>query len=161
MRQSIFLITALLSLAWVSPALAADDDVILKLTAMKEIIVKNKEGKDIIKHVKPEVMTPGDIVVYTLSFANEGKKAKDDVVINDPISAELAYIAGSATGPGTTISFSADGKSFAPEGQVKIKGSDGKMRLADTSEYRHIRWTLNGKLAAGKEGHGSFKARVK
>ncbi|RME06115.1 MAG: DUF11 domain-containing protein, partial [Bacteroidetes bacterium] len=87
--RSLFILPLVLMLGWSIPAQAAD--VVLKLTAMKEIIVKDKDGKDIVKHVKPEVMTPGDVVVYTLTFANEGKQPKDDVVINDPIAPELAY----------------------------------------------------------------------
>jgi len=160
MHKSLLILTALLSLAWISPAMAAGD-ISLKLTAMKEIIVQDKDGRDIVKHVKPEVMTPGDVVVYTVTFANEGKQAKDDVVINDPIHPDIAYIEGSATGPGTSITFSVDGKTFGKEGELKVEDENGDMRIAEAAEYRHIRWTLNGALAAGKEGRGSFRARVK
>jgi len=54
-----------------------------------------------------------------------------------------------------------DGKHFASADKLMVKGDDGKIRLAGVDEYHHVRWTLIKKLAAGKKGSVSFKARVK
>ncbi len=153
-----FLLGAALGMA--QPALAAGD-VSLSLTAKKEITLVAKDGKKTRKLVEPKATTPGDVIVYLLEYRNKGGKAKEHVVITDPIPQATAYIAGSATGAGAEILFSVDGKHFAPEGKVRIKGADGKQRPADPADYRYIRWKLKKPLAPGKSGTASFKVRVK
>ncbi len=158
MRILLFALIAA-SLAWAAPA-RADEPVQLTLVAKKEVLVKSKDGKTERKLIEPKAVAPGDVIVYLLSFRNTGNKPKENVTINDPIPANTIYLAGSATGPGAEILFSVDGKHFAPEGKVTVT-ENGEKRLADPSEYRHIRWRLKHPLAPGKAGQASFRVKVK
>jgi len=159
MKKNLFIIAAFMVAVWATPALAADD-VVLSLTAQEEVIVTDKKGDKTIKHVKPDHIEPGDIVLYTIRYNNKGKKSVDSIVINDPIPANTVYIADSATGKATSITFSVDGKHFAAADKLMVK-EDDKLRLARSDEYQHVRWLLTKSLAAGKQGSVSFKARVK
>ena len=160
MKKSLLIVASLMAAVWVTPALAAGD-VELKLSALEEITVVDKQGKKVVKHVKPDHIEPGDVVFYSITYHNKGKKAVEHIVINDPIPENTVYIAGSARGEGAEITFSVDGKHFAPADKLMVKGEDGKMRPARSDEYHHVRWRLTASLGAGEQGSVSFKARVK
>jgi len=159
MKNNLFVIIAFMVAVWATPALAADD-VVLSLTAQEEVTVIDKKGNKTVKLVVPEHIEPGDVVLYSITYNNKGKKAVDSIVINDPIPANTVYIADSATGNATDITFSVDGKHFAAADKLMVKDDD-KLRLARIDEYHHVRWLLTKSLAAGKQGLVSFKVRVK
>jgi len=141
-------------------ALAAND-ILLQLQAEEEIIVKNSQGKLVHKRIAADKIEPGDVIVYTMTYHNQGDAAADQLVINDPIPKDTVYIAGSANTKHAVVTFSLNGKHFASAKQLMVSLKNGKKRLARVDEYRHIRWTLVSALAAGKKGKVSFKARVK
>jgi len=159
MKKNLFIITAFMVAVWATPALAADD-VVLSLTAQEEVIVTDKSGNKTVKLVVPDHIEPGDIVLYSITYNNKGKKSVDSIVINDPIPENTVYIADSATGKATDITFSVDGKHFAAADKLMVK-EDNKMRLARSDEYHHVRWTLVSSVPAGGKGSVGFKARVK
>ncbi len=100
-------------------------------------------------------------MVYTITFANTGSQAADGIKIVDPIPEQMRYVADSAFGPGTTITFSADGgQTFAPADEVMV-GSDGSSRVATASEYTHIQWVFNSPLEPGAQAYAQFKAVLK
>lgn len=156
---------AVLSLLLLVPVQAmAAGGVELKTVAEVEVTVKNAQGKEELRRVEAALanVAPGDAVIFSTSYENLGDQPATDVVITNPMPEHMLYVGGSAEGRGTRIELSVDnGKTFAPEGRLKVKDAAGKERPATAADYTHIRWTIEGSLAKGAKGGVSFRAKVK
>ena len=120
-------------------------------------------GADETTLVPADRAIPGDELVYTITFTNNGAKAVDagSVVVTNPIPAELEYLPGTAFGAGTTVSFSTDGgKTFAEPNRLTAV-VDGATVAAPVTAYTTIRWTFAPALAPGASSTVSFHARLK
>ena len=81
------------------------------------------------------------------------------MVITNPVPEHMNYKGGSAAGEGMAITFSIDGgNSYDRPENLKVKNTDGKERIAEPSEYTHIRWVLNGSIQPGEGGEVIFRA---
>ena len=90
---------------------------------------------------------PGGIVTYTLAYTAGGTAPSYGITIVDPIPANTDYVAGSAAGASTAITFSHDGG-------VTYDASE-------TAPVTHIRWQRTSPLAPGGSGTTSFQAAVR
>lgn len=141
---------------------AADGAIKVASIAQVEVEVVGKDGKKTLKRIPVEKAVPGTEVIYTNTFENTGNKAASDIAINNPVPNHSEYVGGSAYGKDCEIRFSVDGgKTFAVAENLKVKGADGKERIALPKEYTHIHWTYKGQLAAGKSGEVGFRAAIK
>jgi uncharacterized repeat protein (TIGR01451 family) len=131
--------------------------IVLKSTAEVEQEVVNAKGEKSTKLVPLTKVVPGVEVIWTITANNVCKQASENVAINDPVPEHMAYVANSAMGPGTDITFSLDGKTFGTAEQLTVK-VDGAQRQARADEYRHIRWVLRNSLAPGAQAFGRFRA---
>ena len=155
MRTLLFIFA--LSLSLISFARA---EVTLKNVAEKEIEVTTADGKKTKKRVPITNATPGQEVIYTTTFANDGSKPAANVAITNPVPEHTAYVGGSAFGANAEITFSIDGgKTYATADKLIVK-KDGVERLALPSEYTHIRWSYKVELAAGQSSEVGFKTQV-
>jgi uncharacterized repeat protein (TIGR01451 family) len=96
-----------------------------------------------------ELVVPGDELRYTITFVNQGPEPVDagSIVITNPLPEGTEYLPGTATGPDTLISFSADGEKFAPD-------------AAAAAEVRAIRWSFQPALAPGDSSSVAFEVRL-
>lgn len=144
---------------------AADKGVIeLRSVSEIDVTVTNDKGEKEVKRVEAAKanVTPGEAVIFTTYYSNNGKEAASDIVINNPMPEYMLYVDGTAEGAGTRIEFSVDnGKSYGMPESLKVKDEKGKERTAIASDYTHIRWTLSKPLAPGGKGSVSFRAKVK
>lgn len=139
----------------------ASGNIEFKNIAEVEIETKSADGKVEKKRVPVQKAVPGSVVIYTSTFKNIGAKPAGNININNPVPANTTLVAASAYGEGMDISYSADGgKTWAAADQVKLKGADGKERPAGISEFTHIKWSLRGALAPGKQGEAGFRVVV-
>jgi uncharacterized repeat protein (TIGR01451 family) len=127
-------------------------------SVQKEEVTVDESGEPASKLVEANTVVPGDRVIYTITFRNTSEEAAENVVITNPISESLTYVAGSAFGPGTIIEFSVDGgQTYAPADQLTIT-EDGETRSAHPGDFTHIRWVMQNELAAGAQGTARFAA---
>lgn len=140
-------------------------NLVLKLTAQKEVIVKDEEGKTRIDYLEVEKTDPGDVLKYTILYTNAGVAEARGAVIVDPLPAGTTYVGNSAEGKDTEISFSIDGKAFEapPMLKYKVKEPDGteKELVATPEMYTHIKWKLKKLVPPGTSGTANFKVKVK
>lgn len=156
-------LTLLIFLTLSSFALAAAG-IELKSTAQTDIIVKNAKGEKEVVRVEAASanILPGDTIIFSTHYVNQGEKPATDIVITNPMPEHMLYLDGTAEGKGARIEFSADqGKSYASAGKLKVKDSEGRDRSANAADYTHIRWIIEGALEKGAKGSVSFKAKVK
>jgi hypothetical protein len=79
--------------------------------------------------------------------------------ITSPVPADLRYVHGSASGPGSAVLFSVDnGRTFGRPDELTLALPDGGTRLADAADYTHVRWILEAPLAAGAAGVARYRA---
>jgi uncharacterized repeat protein (TIGR01451 family) len=138
----------------------AQDESHLDVTTVvqKEEVTVNAAGERETQLVPAETVVPGERVVYTITFRNVGEESADDIVITNPIDANLTYVDGSAFGPGTEIQFSVDGgNSFAAAAELRVV-DDGVERPANATDFTHVRWVMQNDLAAGAQGTARFTA---
>ncbi len=126
-----------------------------------EIIVTNEDGSQTLKREPAKLVTPGDRLVYTLNYLNEGAEPANGIVLVMPVPAEVLFQEGSADRAGARASFSADGgKTYSPRADLTIVLVEGS-RLAQSADITHIRWHLETPVAPGGQNSLSFKAVLK
>jgi uncharacterized repeat protein (TIGR01451 family) len=127
-------------------------------TVQKEVVVETEDGERVTQLVTAESAIPGERIHYTITFENVGDDSAENIVITNPISDSLTYVAGSASNGDMKVEFSADGgKTFDLASELKIV-DDGNERPATTKDYTHVRWAMQSELEVGAKGSASFAA---
>jgi uncharacterized repeat protein (TIGR01451 family) len=141
-----------------SQAFAADPGcIVLKSVAEVEQDIVNDKGEKSKKLVPVQKAVPGVEVIWTVTAQNTCKQPSEKVTINNAVPAHMTYVSNSAVGPGSDISYSVDGKTFASTDQLTVV-DNGASRPARSDEYHHIRWVLKDPLAPGAQAMARFRA---
>ena len=153
---------ALLSIISLPAWAMAQDTLLLTMKSMQEIEVTGKNGKKQKQLVPAAKVVPGSEVIYVITYKNAGDKPADKAVISNAVPKELIYKGGSASGKNAKFEVSVDGgASYGALPSLKVVGADGKTRPAQPADVTHLRWSLVGAVAPGKEGTVSYKADLK
>lgn len=148
---------AAIACAFVSQAFAQEGCIELKTVAQVEKEVVNDQGEKSTELVEAGRVVPGTVVVWTVTAQNVCKQPSDGVTINNAVPEHMTLVPNSAIGPGSDITFSLDGKQFAPAGQLTV-AENGATRPARAEEIKHIRWQLKASLQPGASAFGRFRA---
>jgi uncharacterized repeat protein (TIGR01451 family) len=135
--------------------------VVVKQVAEIEQEVVNEKGERVKRLAPAAQVVPGSEVVWTVTASNVCDKPADNVAINNPVPQHMQYVADSAMGPGTEISYSIDGKRYGAPDVLTVKEADGTTRAARADEYSHIRWVFKNPLQPGAVAFARFRATVK
>lgn len=161
MRTSFIAFALVIQLA-VAPAVAQQNPILVKNVAETEVEIKNPQGVVEKRRVPLDKATPGTEVIYTTTFTNQGSKPAGNIAITNPLPNDTTYVAGSAFGDNTDITFSIDGgKTYAAPEKLRVKTAEGRERAALPSEYTHIRWAYRGELVPAKTGAAGFRTVIK
>jgi uncharacterized repeat protein (TIGR01451 family) len=137
------------------------DPLTVKAIAEVELPVQ-EHGRETTKLVSADRVVSGDAVIYTLEIRDMGPTSVRKPVVTYAIPEHMVYLADSAVGPGTEVSYSIDnGRSFDAPEALKINEPNGESRLAKAADYTHIRWQLKNALKANSVAFVRFRARVK
>lgn len=153
-------VAALAALA--APALAAPR-IAISIAQFREV-VETRDGVRTTRMVPATSVSPGDVVEYVLTYENRGDAAARDANVDDAIPKGTTYVAGSASGEGAEITFSADGgRTFAPAVrltyELRLPSGAVERRVATPAEYTHVRWTLKS-VPPGASGKVAFRVKV-
>ena len=123
-----------------------------------------KDNKWSVQRVPALTTQRDDILVYTITYTNEGRGAAIDAVIVDPLPDGTVYLLNSATGENSEITCSVDGGRYfqPPPAKFTVQKPDGSIeeKIAPPEQYTHIRWTVRKPVLPGKSGELSFKVIV-
>lgn len=143
----------------VAPAVAAQDTLELRNAVYQEVDVVDADGTMHRERVPAAKVVPGTEVIYVITYHNVGKQPATEVVITNPIPAELAYRPEQGPGPSAAPEVSVDaGKSWGALAKLTVKGDDGKPRAAQGSDVTHVRWMLSKPVKPGEQGSVSYRA---
>ena len=130
-------------------------------SVQRMITIGSEDGTEQVAFVSAEAVTPGERVLYTISYANEGDDPAANVKLVMPVPAEVAYVENSARGDGARIAYSVDGgQTFSPRGDLTIT-VDGESRMALAEEITHIRWTFTDAIEPGVTGDVGYVGLLK
>jgi uncharacterized repeat protein (TIGR01451 family) len=140
---------------------AAPDPV--EVRAIAEVESRMVEhGREVRKLLPADRVVSGDWIIYTLEVRNTAPTAIRNPTVIYPVPEHMSYVADSAVGPATEVSFSVDGgHSFDVPENLKLQDADGQRRLAAAAEYTHNRWQLKHGLKGNSVAFVRFRARVK
>ena len=83
------------------------------------------------------------------------------MVIENAVPEHMIYVADSAMGPGTAITYSLNGRDFVNQSELTVKDADGKTRPAHTEEIKSIRWVVGTAIAPSSMAFARYRAKVK
>jgi len=151
-------IAAILACSFGSQAFAQERGcIVLKSVAEQEKEVVNAKGEKTRQLVAASKIVPGMEVVWTVTASNICKVPSEKVTINNPVPEHMSYVANSAFGAGSDITYSLDGKTFAAPAELSVT-ENGARRQARADEYRHIRWVFRSPLQPGASAVARFRA---
>lgn len=153
------ILAALLALAAPAAALAAGPEhVTIASHAFVEHAKPGPGGRSVMVREEPKVVTPGDRLVFELSYKNVGAEPATGFVITDPIPAAVAFAGDETAG----AIFSVDGgRTWGPLAALRVAQPNGGSRAAGLSDVTHIRWVFARPIPAGAAGSVSFRGVVK
>jgi uncharacterized repeat protein (TIGR01451 family) len=120
-------------------------------------VVKADGSKTVILE-KPNLVTPGDNLVFVVRYKNIGAATASNFVVTNPLPAAVAF---DGTSDGLEIVSIDGGKSWGFLSALRVKKADGTVRPALRSDVTHIKWNLNQPLTAGAEGKLIFRGVVR
>lgn len=148
---------ALIALFAAAPAAAAGD-VSLASEVLVERVKQEADGRTVTVREKPGVVTPGDKLVFLLSYRNTGDAAAEGFVVTNPIPDAVAFAGADSAG----AVFSVDGgKSWGALQALQVARPDGTSRPAAPADVTHVRWSFAEAIPAGKDGQLSFRGVVR
>lgn len=133
----------------------------LKTIAETEQEYLDARGQKATRLVPAAKVVPGDEVIWTITAKNVCSKPADRIVIANPVPAEMSYVANSAMGVGTDITYSLDGKDFKASTALTVTDASGVSRSARADEFRAVRWTYPSAFAPGATSFVRYRAIVR
>jgi uncharacterized repeat protein (TIGR01451 family) len=138
-------------------AVAANADSAASALAIRAIAEVEINGK-----LQPaDRVVSGDQIYYSLEVRNTGAVSLAPPTVTYPIPAHVRYLADSAVGPGSQVSYSVDGVRFDTPENLTVLGPDGRPRTAAAADYTQIRWQLKRRLKGNSVAFVRFRAVVK
>jgi uncharacterized repeat protein (TIGR01451 family) len=119
--------------------------------------VRAADGSTAIKLVPARKVAPGSKVIVSLSYRNTGAQPIANLVLADPVPANLIY---RGSHGGIAPELSTDGRSFGPLETLRVTGPAGA-RPAQAADIRQVRWRLPMPVKPGASGQVSFEAELR
>lgn len=143
---------------WSAPGLASSEFIKLRTQVFQEREVVAADGLRRVQRVPAENMSSGSEVIYEVGYSNTGPRPAQ-VVITNPLPAELVYQSYTARAVGAQLEVSVDrGVSFGVLGKLQVAGEDGRPRAAQATDITHVRWKTARPVKPGEAGYVSLRA---
>lgn len=142
----------------------------MNLSAQKQFLQRDAQGQQKVTWQSLEdkvTVQPGDVIRYTLKGENRSDRSVKNLVFNQPIPKQTAYILNSATvsqNNGANITYSIDnGKTFVEKPVVKVKQANGKIATipAPAEAYTHIRWNFGDAVSPKAMMNATYQVKVR
>jgi uncharacterized repeat protein (TIGR01451 family) len=155
------LFTLLLS---ASISVLAQPKISVSMTAEKEV-VEVVNGKQVAKRIPAKTAGPGQMLIFTLQYKNDGNEKATNVKVDNPIPDNTVYVVGSGIGKNSKMLFSIDGgKTYKQPSLLTYEETlpDGKKikKQASPEQYTHVRWVIS-EIPPGNQGTVGFQVKMK
>ncbi len=146
------------ALASVTPSLALAQSSPVHLTGdvkVDKVVVEN--GKETHVLVDPNLVVPGDKLVFSTSYHNSSTQPVTNFVVTNPLPGAVKL---APEGADQLVVSVDGGATYGPLATLKVKGADGATRPATADDVTHVRWVL-ARIAPGGKGTLSYHAIVR
>jgi uncharacterized repeat protein (TIGR01451 family) len=150
------ILAAVLLITFAVPAAAAAQERPIKLQSDVKLVRQAQQG-EAPELVEPEGVVPGDTLVFTTSYRNEGTGAVSDFVIVNPVPADLVLTDEAATATEVSVD---GGAHWGRLAALKVVKDGSEERTATADDITHMRWVFSS-VAPNQTGEVQFSARVR
>lgn len=159
MKLFVQLVAASLAFAVPAVPVAAQDQQPITLVGDVKLVKTSTDdtGATTTELVAPEVIVPGDRLLFVTSYTNSGAEEVTDFVVTNPLP-EAVRLADDAD-PDLTVSVDG-GETWGTLEALTVTGEDGAAQPASQSDVTHIRWTL-ATVPAGASGELTYPAIIR
>lgn len=117
----------------------------------------DEAGNPVVKLVEPDVIVPGDRLIFGTDYANNGAEAVQNFVVTNPLPGAVR-LAGDAD---ADLTVSVDGgTTWGKLSALTVAQEDGTTRAATHDDVTHVRWTL-AIIAPGEGGRLEYPAVIR
>ena len=149
----------LMLMALLLPAVAhAADGVSLVSQVLVERTETAPDGRSVVTRAEPDVVTPGDRLVFVLSYRNGGPEPAEGFVLTNPVPDSVAFAGTDDAGAVVSVD---GGRTWGALNSLTVAQADGTSRPAELADVTHIRWTFAQAVPSGGAGELSFRGVVK
>ncbi len=155
-------------IAFATPAKAQSGEsrkVALSSTAMIEQVVVGADGKEsiVLKQPSEVIITPGDKVIFTLSYQNNGTLPATAFRAVNPMPAPIQFLSVAEEWAEVSVD---GGNSWGKLAALTVttKSADGAgdvTRAATIEDVTHVRWVFTDPIAPGDKGTLTYRGMVK
>jgi len=146
-------------LAFLLPSAAlAQNQVALTSEVLVERTTTDASGVARVSLEAPGVVTPGDRLVFVLSYRNNGTAPASDFVVSNPIPDSVSF--DGAESPGAVYSIDG-GRTWGALAALSVRNADGSSRPATLADVNSVQWRLAQPISAGSGGELRFRGIVK
>jgi uncharacterized repeat protein (TIGR01451 family) len=107
---------------------------------------------------QPGVVTPGDRLVFVLSYRNNAASPATDFVVTNPIPESVSYVGAESAGAVLSVD---GGQNWGELASLSVRNADGTSRPATAADVTHVRWRIAQPIPAGGQGELRFRGVVK
>lgn len=137
--------------AWAAPAqVTLQGDVKLEKT-----VVENGASTHVL--VTPQKVVPGDHLVFSTAYHNNGSSAVDHFVVTNPLPKGVSYASEGSESSEVSVD---GGKTWGQLAALTVSDGKGAQRAAQAADVTHVRWTV-AVIAPGATGAVSYHAVVR
>lgn len=154
--QAVFGIFAMACAAIAAP-LAAQQPLQLKTDVKAVKSIENDDGTTVTALVDPEIVVPGDRVIFGTEYANSGTEPVENFIVTNPLPAAVRLAADAD--PALVVSVDG-GKTWGALAELQVMQDGAVPRAAGPEDVTHIRWTL-AVVAPGESGRLEYPAIIR
>ena len=150
---------ALASVAFtlVSVPAAAGADAVSLSSDVKVDKITLENGKETHVLVTPEKVVPGDKLVFSTQFHNNGEAAVDSFVVTNPLPEGVTYLTDGSDNAVVSVD---GGKTWGPLSTLTVVDDKAGKRAAQAADLTPVRWSV-AVIAPGGRGAVSYRAIVR
>lgn len=152
-------ITAAIAVVFAASGVAAIAQNDLKLEGEAYLMVRemDDQGNAVIKLTEPEVVVPGDRILFATNYQNAGETAVTNFVVTNPVPASVKLAADAD--PQLIVSVDG-GMTWGLVRDLTVSDGADSTRPAATSDVTHLRWVI-AEIAPNEAGQVKYIATVR
>ncbi len=141
-----------------APAMAQNSAVSLSSDVMVEHVTTDAQGNQNTTLDPPNLVVPGDKLVFVLRYRNNGQAPATDFVITNPLPAAVAFQSTSDSSAQVSVD---GGRTWGQLASLTVRNADGTTRPARADEVTHVRWAFAQPIPVGQSGRLMFRGVVR
>jgi len=122
---------------------------------VSKLVIENGKEKQVLSD--PKVVVPGDRLIFSTSYRNNGTETVRNFIVTNPIPNGVMLAPEGAEAHSVSVD---GGKTWGKLASLSVSSGDGASRPAVAGDVTHVRWVLP-EVAPGAEGKVTYNAIVR